>query len=236
MSASPHSESTERVHVRTLGVADTLRWSWEALRDRPELVGVAAVVNLLPVVGSLGVSSVGAGEPPAVAGWVWPLYLLYLLGTAVVWAVAYASAEDAVANRERPLTDRLVAAARRVPALAVVALPVWTLTALGLALLVLPGIYLFHRLVLSFPACVVDGKGPVAGLRAGWRAGGGNVRKLLGVTVVYLALVGGANVAAGLLGEFALVGALLSAGVSAVLLPLFGVALGHLYLEGSRNR
>ncbi|UPV74097.1 hypothetical protein M0R89_16350 [Halorussus limi] len=239
MGTEPRSgpvEQTDRVHVRTLGVVDTLRWSWEALTDRLELVGFVFLVALITVVANLGVSPATAGETPEFASWVWPLYLVYFLAVTVVWSVAYTSAADAVANRKRPLRDHVVAAAKRVPALVAVAIPTWILFVVGLLLFVLPGIYVLHRLVLAFPACVIDRKGPLASLKAGWRAGGGNVLKLVGVSLVYFALIGVSNYVAGIFGPLTVVGGLISAGLSAVLLPLFGLALGHLYLESSRNQ
>ncbi|WP_135854609.1 hypothetical protein [Halorussus salinus] len=239
MGTERHPESvepTDDVHVRTLGVGDTLLWSWEALTDRLELVGFALAVASLSVVALVGISAPASGELPEVATWVWALYLVYLLAIAVVWGVAYASSADAVANRTRPLGDHLVPVAKRVPALVAVAIPVGILTAVGLVLFVLPGVYLFHRFLLAFPACVVDGKGPLASLKAGWRAGGGNVTKIFGVSLVYFVSVGLSNVATNTLGPYTLVGGVVSAGMSAVLLPLFGLALGHLYLEASRNQ
>ncbi len=239
MGTERHSESvepTDDVHVRTLGVGDTLLWSWEALTDRIELVGLALAVASLSVVALFGISVPATGDVPEFATWVWPMYLVYLLAIAVVWGVAYTSSEDAVANRERPLGDHVVAAAKRVPALVAAAIPMWIISVLGLFAFVLPGVYLFHRLLLAFPACVVDGKGPLASLKAGWRAGGGNVTKIFAVSLVYFVSVGLSNVVTNTLGPYTLVGGVVSAGMSAVLLPLFGLALGHLYLEASRNQ
>lgn len=229
-------EPTDDVHVRTLGVGDTLRWSWSALTDRLELVGFALAVASLSVVTAFGTSVSAASELPEFETWVWPVYLVFFLAIAVVWGVAYASSADAVVNRTRPLGDHVVPVAKRVPALVAVAIPVWILTAVGLVLFVLPGVYLFHRLLLAFPACVVDGKGPLASLKAGWRAGGGNVTKILAVSLVYLVSVGLSSVASNALDPYTLVGGLVSAGMSAVLVPLFGLAFGHLYLEASRNQ
>ena len=202
-------EPTDSVHVRTLGVGDTLRWSWEALTDRLELVGFALLVALLSVVINFGISPMTASETPEFDAWVWPLFIIYALAIPVVWGVAYTSAEDAVANRKRPIRDHIVAAAKRVPALVAVAIPMWILTALGLLLLFLPGVYLFQRLVLAYPACVIDGTGPLDSLKAGWRASSGNVFKLLGVSLVYVAALAVSNYAAGVAG------------------PLAGVALGY---------
>ncbi|UPW00141.1 hypothetical protein M0R88_16705 [Halorussus gelatinilyticus] len=239
MGTERHHESvepTDSVHVRTLGIGDTLRWSWEALTGRLELVGFALAVASLSVVALFGISRPTPDAVPEIAGWVWPVYFAYVVALAVVWGVAYTSSEDAVANRERPLGDHVRGAAKRVPALVAVAIPMWIISVLGLFAFVLPGVYLFHRLLLSFPACVIDGKGPLASLKAGWRAGGGNVLKIFGVSLVYFASIGASNLAASVFGQYTLVGGVVSAGLSAVLLPLFGLALGHLYLESSRNQ
>lgn len=92
--------------------------------------------------------------------------------TSVVWGVVYLTVADAVANRTGSVAGRLLPAARHLPRLLLVGLAL-VATVVGLALLVLPGLYLFGRLVLAFPACVVDQKGPIAGLTAGWSASKG---------------------------------------------------------------
>ena len=118
----------------------------------------------------------------------------------------------------------------------------------GLLLVVafgLVAVYVFFRLLLAYPACVVDRKGPIASPRAGWRAGTGIVRKVFAVSVVYVVVVGLVNVLAGaasnvavarLGGWYDVASTLVSAAFNVVLLPMFALALAHLYLEGSRNR
>lgn len=229
-------EATRQVHVRTLGVVDTLRWAWDVLTDRVELVGVTFVVALLSVVASLGISPAAPGEPPEFAGWVWPTYLAYFLAVIVVWGLVYATAGDAVAERSRPLADRLTDAVGRLPALLLTAILMWSVSIVGLFLLVLPGIYVFHRLLLAYPAVVIDGQGPVEALKTSWGAGGGNVLKILAVDVCYLVLVGLSNYVASVFGQYTLGGGLVAGLGSAVLIPLFGLALGHLYLELTRNQ
>jgi hypothetical protein len=228
--------SADRVHVRKLDVVDTLRWSWEVLTGRLELVGLTFAVGLLPVVALLGISRPAPSEPPRIDDWVWPAYLLFFFGATLVWGVVYSTANRAVEERSAPLSERLVGAATRLPALLVTAGLTWLVSAIGLLLFVLPGIYLFHRFLLSYPACVIDDKGPLASLRAGWRASRGSVLKVFAVSVVYFVLVGGSNAAAGAFGEYTLASGFVSAGLSGVVIPLFGLAFGHLYLESSRNQ
>ncbi|WP_158057214.1 hypothetical protein [Halorussus halophilus] len=225
---------TEKVHVRQLGVGDTLRWSWDVVRNHRELVGLAFVVGLLSIVPLFGVTPASTpSDDPSVAPWVGPFYLAYALTVGVLFGSFFLTADDAVSERPRPLKARLSAALRRIPALVLAGLVAVGLSIVGLVVLVLPGIYLFHRFLPTFPAIVIDGKGPFAGLSAGWNASGGNVTKLFFVTVGY---VGACLVLVLVWYSLGLVGPLLSAGLAAGLLPLFGLALGHLYLEQDRNQ
>jgi len=232
----PRGVPTDRVHVRRLDVVDTLRWSKEVLTDSLELVGLAFAVSLLSVVALAGVSLTAPAEPPRVADWVWPVYLALFVGFALAWSVVYATADAAVEERAPSLADRLKQSVARLPALVVTGILAWLLTAVGLFLLVLPGVYLFCRLVLAYPACVIDRKGPLGSLRAGWRASRGNVTKVFGVSFGYVALSAASNYAASAFGPLSLAGEFVSAGLTAGLLPLFGLAFGHLYLESSRNQ
>lgn len=229
-------DSSQQVHVRTLGVIDTLRWAWDVLTDRAELVGVTFVVGLLSVIASLGISRPSPFEPPEFAGWVWPTYLVYLLAILVVWALAYSTARDAIEERSAPLGDRITSAAGHLPGLIATAILMWIVSIIGLIFLVFPGIYIFHRLLLSYPAVVIDGKGPVQALKTSWSVSGGNVLKIFAVDLCYLVLVAASNYAASIFGPYTLTGGLVAAVGSAVLIPLFGLALGHLYLELSRNQ
>ncbi|USZ68576.1 hypothetical protein NGM10_02265 [Halorussus salilacus] len=230
--------ASERVHVRRLDVADTLRWSWYALTDRPELAALTLAVQSLSVVTTLGISGESATDAPAIADWVWPVSVGYLLALAAAWGVYFLTAADAVAegSRARSLSERARIAARRLPALAVAAVAVWLAVWVGVALFVVPGIYLFVRLVLVYPACVVDRKGPLSGLTAGWRASRGSGWKIFGVTAAYVVLTYGSGILTGLFGgTSSVLGSAVSAVFGSVLGPVYGLALGHLYLEASRN-
>lgn len=257
---SGRDDATRRVHVRRLDVIDTLRWSWEVLGDRRELLGLAFAVNLLSVVAAVGVSRPSPSAEPEFADWVWPLYLVQLLAVLVAGGVFYLTAADRVANRSRSFTRHLVAATKRLPALVGTALVMGVLVGLsllpaitvavvtvesslvgvGLALallLTLFAVYVFHRLLLAYPACVVDGKGPLGSHRASWRAATGIVWKVFAVGVVYVLAAFVSNVVSGLFGsQYDVASTLVSTALGAVILPFFGLALAHLYLEGSRNR
>lgn len=204
------------------------------LTDRPQLVGLAFAVSVVTVVAPDGVSRTAVGELPRIADWALPVYLALCFAVALVWGVAYANADAAVEERTPALTASLTGTATRLPALLATAVLMWTLTAVGLLLLVLPGVYLFHRLLLAYPACVIDGKGPLASIRTSWRASRGNVGKLFAVAFGYLALVGASNVLSGVFGP-GIASGVVSAGLAAGGIPLFGLAFGHLYLESSRN-
>ncbi|WP_135805273.1 hypothetical protein [Halorussus marinus] len=229
-------DPNEGVHVRRLDVVDTLRWSWYALGDHLELAAVAFAVQLVGLGASLGVTYESPTDPPTVADWAWPASLAFAVGLVVVWGVCYLTAADAVAERTSPLAERLVGATKRVPAVIGASLLLWPLVSIGFALFVLPGLYLVHRLVLAYPACVIDGRGPLASLRSSWAVAGGGVWKIVGVSLVSVALTSVSVVVSRTIGAVSGPAALaLSTGVSSALLALFGLAVGHLYLEASRN-
>jgi len=243
-----------RVHVRRLDVADTLRWSWVTLRARPELVALALVANLPSVAAAFGVTRPSPSADLDVAVWTVPAYLAQLLAVAVVAGVVYLSAADAVADRSRSLSDRLASAVRRVPALVATGVAFVILVGAGLlparfvdgstlpelagaGVAALFAVYVFYRLLLSFPACVIDARGPVASVRSGWAAATGTVGKVFAVGVVYAVAGVASTVASGLFGgEYDAAATLVGATIGGFLFPFFGLALAHLYLEGSRNR
>lgn len=246
------AERSERVHVRRLDVADTLRWSWAVGRQRPELFALALAATLLSGLTTSGITRPWLSGPPEIASWAWPVYLVQLLAMTLVNGVVYLSGADAVANRSRPLATHVRTAARRLLPLlgtgVVVAvlvglslLPTMLVGMLGwphvsLVFLLIP-VYVFYRLLLAFPACVIDGRGPVVSVRESWLAATGTVRKVFAVGVVSVLATGGSSVLAGRFGgQYDVASTLVSAAIDAVVLPFFGLALAHLYLEGSRNR
>ena len=55
---------------------------------------------------------------------------------------------------------------------------------LGTLALILPGIYLGLRLLLAFPACVIDDQNAFDSLSTSWTVAKGNLLKLLGITLL----------------------------------------------------
>ncbi len=244
------------VHVRKLDVLDTLRWSWGVARHRRELFGVALAAGLPAVAAVAGVTRPSPTADLEIADWVLPAYLAQLLCAAVAAGVFSLTAADAVASETltaeaRPLRARVVAAVRRLPALVGTGIAVALLLglaglpaygaiesgrySLGLLALLVP-VYVLDRLLLAFQACVVDRTGPLASVRAGWRATGENAGKVFAVAVAYLLVVLGSDyVSAAFGGPYDVAPAVVGAVAGAVLFPVFGLALAHLYLESSRN-
>ncbi|WIV67635.1 hypothetical protein [Natrialbaceae archaeon AArc-T1-2] len=110
---------------------------------------------------------------------------------------------------------------------------------IGLILLIIPGIYLALRLSLAFPACVIDRKDTFESIDASWDAAGGNLLKLLGITILAALVFGVATGVAALLTgldeTFFAVTVAVSAVVTAIVGPLVELAYARVYLE-NRDR
>ena len=109
----------------------------------------------------------------------------------------------------------------------------------GLLFLLVPGIYLGARLVLAFPACVLDGEGVTDSLSTSWDVAEGNVLKLVGLGAInVLAAIGfglGASVIAAVIGGLSVLEgpfvSLALAPVSAILSGAVQMAIARVYLE-----
>jgi hypothetical protein len=106
---------------------------------------------------------------------------------------------------------------------------------IGLILLIIPGIYIGGRLILAFPACVLDGKGVSDSLSTGWDVGGGNVLKLVGIFLISAVAVVGLQILAGIFGGFSAVNSpvflLLTAPITGILGGAVQMGVGRVYLE-----
>ena len=109
----------------------------------------------------------------------------------------------------------------------------------GLLFLLVPGIYLGARLVLAFPACVLDGEGVTDSLSTSWDVAEGNLLKLVGLGAInFLAAIGfgiAASVVAAVVGGLSAVESpvftLAIAPVSAVLSGAVQMAIARVYIE-----
>lgn len=150
------------------------------------------------------------------------LFVLTLLVFLLAAAIAFLVAADEQRGRERTQVARSLVALRRLPALFVGSLLGGLLIAAGSLFFLVPGLYLATRLALGGPAIVVDGHGPIAGLRASWRRSSGQL-----LEVFAIALGGTALVSA--VGFVPLVGEVISV---LILLPIVLLAVGYLYETG----
>lgn len=149
------------------------------------------------------------------------LFALVAMVFFVVVGIVFLLVADERSGTERLQFGRTVVAVKRLPAVlgaSIVAIP---LIVLGSVFLVIPGLYLFTRFALGAPAIVVDGHGPIEGLRVSWRRTDEQF-----VEVFLTAVVGLAVVAA--VGFVPVVGELVSV---FLLLPTVALTLGVLYVD-----
>jgi hypothetical protein len=109
---------------------------------------------------------------------------------------------------------------------------------IGSILLVLPGIYLGARLILAFPACVLDEKGVSDSLSISWEVADGNVLKLVAIFVLSLLPLFGVFLVGALTGNIQSPEDVqnptvlaLSAPISAIVGGMIEMATARVYLE-----
>lgn len=243
----PMSRLAENGLIEELDLEAVVGWSVDVYRDHLEMIVPFAVFAVFALIFEASLELVDAlldvgpnlsvtvdPELPAevlrieltdgmvaafVAGAIGNAVLLVLAGLTAV-GTAFLVAGDVAAGSERTLERRLWLATTRLPALLVAALLATVLVVIGLFLLIVPGLYLAGRLSLAGPAIVIGRRGPVAGLRTSWALTEGGTVQTLGIVVLGVLAV--AVVAA-----IPFVGPVIS---TLVVLPLFALALGYLYV------
>lgn len=202
-------------------VAEAARWSL----GFPALIALFLAVDVIDA----------AGGSAAVS-------LVRWLAAVYAGGVAYVYAEAQLENRTVSFDEALGQAADHFLSLLGVAVVYAVAVFVGSVLLVLPGIYLAARLLVAFPAVVVDDVGFAEALGRGWDAGGGNVLKLLGIMLLLLVpalvAIGGA---AALFGLESLTQRdprllLLAAPVTAVVSATLELASARVYVENRPER
>lgn len=153
------------------------------------------------------------------------IVLLVVLALLLAVSIAFLVASDEHENRERTQAARARVALTRFPALFTAMVLSGILVAMGLVLLIAPGVYLTVKFALAGPAIVIDGHGPIGGLRASWRRASGQfatVAGILALSIVSLVVVG----------FIPLVGELLAV---LVVLPVFALTIATLYVDTRRE-
>jgi hypothetical protein len=229
--------------------AETYGQALEWIRGLPVLVGAFALVFLSDpageaagsVLAAAGVGGVAIGVVSAGFGLAGLLFWLIVAGVAHSYTDRLVSGAQ-VQGSVGELLDVTTGVARRLPSLLGVLLAYSVAVTVGFVLLVVPGLYLSVRLLLAFPACVIDGKGVVESLSTSWEVAGDSLLKLGGLVgllflamfAALLALVAVLGVPALVLGELSLLESLsqvLAVPLTAVLFGAHQLAIARVYLE-----
>lgn len=142
----------------SIGVYDVLVGAVNAVAANPLMVGVILVGNLLGII-------------PFIGG------MLSTLGLGIAVDMTFDTIEDAHSHQ--------TAFAARAVYLVVGSLVAGVVVIIGLILLVLPGIYAMVRYTVFPAAVMVDGKGPLEGLRESWARTEGHGWTVFGYVLVF---------------------------------------------------
>lgn len=195
----------------------TLKETFGWTLNNPILIGVFFVVAFVDVLAELG-----GGLAFSLVG--------FLLAT-FAGGVAYVYARNELTDETTRFGDAADEVLLQALSLIGVALLYFTIVAVGFLLLILPGIYFGARLVLAFPACVLDGDGAFESLSTSWEAADGNVLKLVGLFVLSFAVIFGAIIVGLIAGLDLQTAAIVMTPVGAVLSPAVEMAFARVYLE-----
>ena len=175
---NPYEQAPETELLPSRGTFETY---YDSLRESTRL---PAVLGLLFVAWAL--TGLPAILPPgAVLAVTLGSAVLGLLGAAVAYVVTdYGYRDEPVSTMD---------AVRRTASRAIPLAGVWLVFTIvfsvGLSLFVLPGLYFGGRLLLAFPACVLDGEGAIDSLRTSWELTTGDSLKPMGFLVAAFVLV-----------------------------------------------
>lgn len=214
-----------------------LGWAWRRLVASPELAVPFVLVAVAVTAAEAGITTVRTdlGTVPRFAVWVWPVYLGSFLGGWVGMGAVFLAAADAQEGIQRSHGRRLLVATGRLPPSLGVALLGGIPVVAGLTAFLIPGIYFLLKFALAVPASVVDDLGPAAALRRSFVLTGEYHRPIAGLVGSFAVALLLSSLAITLLGTAVgngFVGPLLQNLVTAVLLPLYGLAFGGLYPVG----
>lgn len=204
-----------------LGAVDTVKESFSWLRTIPLLIGAFVVVELLNTIGEIN----------------FIFSLLGLLLGLVLWGATYRYAERFVRGESpRGDFDEIRDTAQSVTGNLLSLLGIFIIFTvvvfIGLLLFILPGIYVGARLILAFPACVLDDRKAFESLSTSWNVTQGNVAKLVGLFLIWFVGAFGIGVILAVLNlGGGLLVLLVAAPLIAVLTGTMQLAIGRVYLE-----
>lgn len=214
-----------------------LRWGWKELTDSLAILVPFLLIAIAFTAAQAGIATerTGSGVIPRFALWVWPVYFAAFLGGWIGLGGVFLAAADSDAGIERSHTRRLLVAARRVPTLMAIVIIGGFPVLGGVLALVIPGMYFLIKFAFALPACVIDDNGVFPALRRSFVTTGGRASTIVGLLSVFVAITIVVSVTITVLfaqpGERGFVGPLIQNLVTAVLVPLFGLAFGNLYVD-----
>lgn len=201
---------------------DTISESTNWLLSVPILLGLFVAVRVVSALAS--VAPAGLSVILTIAGF---------LAAILVAGMSYVYAENKL--RDEPSDPETAASIVRdqfLPFL-VVFIVYSIAVVIGLALLIIPGLYIGARLFPALPACILDKYSISDSLSIGWDIGGENILKLLGIFLLYVipsafvSIVGA--VGAGLSGNLAFL--LITAPILAFIEAVSQLSVGRVYIE-----
>ncbi|XVH30972.1 glycerophosphoryl diester phosphodiesterase membrane domain-containing protein [Haloferacaceae archaeon DSL9] len=163
--------------------------------------------------------------------------LLSFLGGLFLGGVAYVYAEAELRGTAVDFGEAAEPVVRRFLSLIGIFVGYIVAVAIGFALLILPGIYLGARLILAFPACVLDDRDTFDSFATSWEVAGGNVLKLVGIFILGFVAALGVSVvgwitAGGL--ESSTLFLLVTAPLSGLITAVVELSIARVYLENKR--
>jgi hypothetical protein len=146
---------------------------------------------LAVVTGQLqSIYDVATGRPPGSKDFGWGVFFgLGVLISLLLWSAIIVRQKALLDGRPTSLTSDLGAALRALPSM--VAALVWAslACAVGLVLLVIPGIYLMLAFAFAGPAILLGGKGPIDALNESRRLVAGNALRVFSIFCVGVSMV-----------------------------------------------
>lgn len=219
----------------TLGLINR---GWTQLRAQPVLLAPFLLATGFVVAAQLGISTrqTRIGRVPEFEHWVWFLYLAAFLVTWIGLGAVFVAAGFRSRSSDRPYVRQVTIAVRRLPTMIVAGIIGGIPIAAGLFAFAVPGVYLLLKMSLTFQGVVIDNATAVQALRRSWVFTDGRLSTILGLYITFAAVMVGLSTVVTVAFKVpgtqpGLIGPLVHNLATAVIIPTFGLAFGHLYLD-----
>lgn len=135
---------------------------------RPDFALLFAVIAPFTLLVAMVIDLFGPKLPATLAEFTPRVVLLTLLIPSLIGAFGQLALTFLLATSGNTPREALTRAGKALPPYLAAVLIITPATTLGLALLIIPGLYLFARMLLVGPVIVIEGLGPVDALRRSW--------------------------------------------------------------------